>query len=125
MSNINELVSLYTEDHRVRKIAAQLYNESPVAILLNGCAGAVDCYILSGLYLSDKKSQIYIASDKEEAAYIQNTLQSVFENKTVHFFPDSFKRPLLFEELDKNNVLLRTEISPKIHLNKGEKSILN
>ncbi|MBK9151144.1 MAG: transcription-repair coupling factor [Saprospiraceae bacterium] len=124
MSNINELVSLYTEDPRVRKIAAPLYHEPPVSVLLNGCTGAVDSFILAGLFLSDKKSQIYIASDKEDAAYIQNTLQSIFEKKTIHFFPDSFKRPLLFEELDKNNVLLRTEISHKIQLNKGEKTIL-
>ena len=38
------------------------------------------------------------------------------------FFPDSFKRPKVFDELDSNNTLLRTEAMNKVNLNlpKGE-----
>ena len=53
---------------------------------------------------------LLIATDKEEAAYLQNTLQNLLGEVTpVHFLPDSFKRPQYFEELNSNNVLLRTE----------------
>lgn len=58
---------------------------------------------------------LYIAYDKEEAAYIYNTFQSLSDDPHVYFLPDSFKRPVFFEELDKNNVLERTETIHKVY----------
>lgn len=124
MSNIGELSGLYAADTDVAKINALTTGELPDKIMLSGLSGAIDCFLLSGCFLSDKKPQIYIASDKEEAAYILNSLQSILENKTIHFFPDSFKRPLQYDELDKNNVLVRTETINKIHTVKGKSQIL-
>ncbi|MEM1327223.1 MAG: transcription-repair coupling factor, partial [Bacteroidota bacterium] len=43
---------------------------------------------------------------------------------SIHFFPDSFKRPRKFEELDNNNVLLRTETIHKISSSKGKGEIV-
>ncbi|MBK8623427.1 MAG: transcription-repair coupling factor [Saprospiraceae bacterium] len=53
-----------------------------------------------------------------------NTFQSVFESPHVYFMPDSFKRPMLFEELDKNNVLERTETINKVHTFRNKPLIL-
>lgn len=57
---------------------------------------------------------MFIAKDKEEAAYLQNDLSHLIPHKTVHFFPDSFKRPLHFKELDSANAQYRTETVNKI-----------
>lgn len=38
------------------------------------------------MFLHNRYSQIYIAADKEDAAYVLNTLQAILENKTIHFF---------------------------------------
>ena len=124
MSNIRELVKLYEEDRYVKEINILTSAESPVQIHLHGLVGALDCFALAGAFYSQNRSHIYIASDKEEAAYIQNTLQSIMENKNIHFFPDSFKRPMQYDELDKNNVLIRTETINKIHQTKGRNQIL-
>jgi transcription-repair coupling factor (superfamily II helicase) len=124
VSNINELIDLYSKDQRVEEINTHCSGEVPRQIHLEGLVGALDCFALIGAYLSQPRSHIYIASDKEEAAYIQNTLSSILDDKTIHFFPDSFKRPTNYDELDKNNVLIRTETINKIHQRKGKKSIL-
>lgn len=124
MSNIKELVDKYEKDRHVREINSLTSGTTPTQIQLQGLVGALDCFALAGAYQSQKRSHIYIAADKEEAAYVQNTLQSLFENKNIHFFPDSFKRPLQYDELDKNNILIRTETINKIHNAKGKNQIL-
>lgn len=77
-------------------------------------AGALESFVLSGTYLAQPRPQLFIASDKEEAAYIQNNLAGLFDKKPIWFFPDSFKRPMYFEELDSANVLQRTEAINRI-----------
>lgn len=124
VSNIKELIDRYEKDRHVREINARCSGETPVQIQLEGIVGALDCFALAGAYLSEPRSHIYIAADKEEAAYVQNTLQSILENKAVHFFPDSFKRPMQYDDLDKNNILIRTETINKIHQLKGRNSIV-
>ena len=124
MSNIKELIERYEKDRHVKEINTYCSGETPVRIQLEGMVGALDCFALAGSYRQLKKSHIFIASDKEEAAYVLNTLQSILENKTIHFFPDSFKRPMQYDELDKNNVLLRTEAINKVHLTNGQNQIL-
>ena len=64
---------------------------------------------MAAVFLERPAPMLLIAGDKEEAAYLQNTLQGLLALSTVHFLPDSFKRPQYFEELNSNNVLLRTE----------------
>jgi transcription-repair coupling factor (superfamily II helicase) len=57
-------------------------------------------------------------NDKESAAYFQNNLASLIENKDILYFPDSFKRPQQFDELNNNNILIRTEsVNRLIHPN--------
>ena len=124
MSNIKELIERYEKARHVKEINTYCSGETPVRIQLEGTVGALDCFALAGSYRQLKKSHIFIASDKEEAAYVLNTLQSILENKTIHFFPDSFKRPMQYDELDKNNVLLRTEAINKVHLTNGQNQIL-
>ena len=124
MSNLKELLSIYTSDERVASINEKTGIDQPISIYLEGIKGSMDCFLISGCYRADKKTHIYIANDKEEAAYIQNTLQSLNEEKVVHFFPDSFKRPMQYDELDKNNVLIRTEAVNRISQAKGKNILL-
>ena len=92
-----------------------LESEKPSRLLLSGMVGAQDCFVLSAIFNKSPHSHLYIASDKEEAAYVQNSLDNIAETQQVLFFPDSFKRPGTFEEIDNNNVLIRTEAINKIN----------
>ena len=118
--NLEALVSRYQEDTRTKKINELLQKETPSRIRLEGLVGAQESFVLSATYLLSPRQYIYIAIDKEEAAYLQNTLEAIHSASEVMFFPDSFKRPTQFEELNNSNVLQRTEVVNKLRM-KGSK----
>ncbi len=124
MENLNSLLERYKEDRRTNKIVELISSENPKRILIEGFIGALPSFVLAGTYNKKPSSHIFIANDKEEAAYMQNSLSSLFDQKTIHFFPDSFSRPLRFDELNKTNILQRTEAINKIILSKAEGHII-
>ncbi|MFK8101779.1 MAG: transcription-repair coupling factor [Saprospiraceae bacterium] len=114
MENLQRLLGLYRDDSRTQQIIQLLESETPIRLQVEGLIGAQESFVLAGTYLSQPRHHLLVANDKEEAAYLQNTLANLFNKKTIHFFPDSFKRPMLFAELNNNNVLQRTETINKI-----------
>ncbi|MCZ2101364.1 MAG: transcription-repair coupling factor [Chitinophagales bacterium] len=124
MSNIQELISIYERDPRIQQLNAKTRANDPTQLQIRGLKGALDCFVLAGAFLQSNRSHIYIASDLEEAAYIQNTLQSILQDKHIHFYPDSFKRPMQYDELDRQNVLSRTDAINKIHAAHGKNQIV-
>ncbi|MFK7808822.1 MAG: transcription-repair coupling factor [Saprospiraceae bacterium] len=109
MDNLQQLLEMYRDDPRTTQIAEALSGTSPARLQLNGLVGAQVSFALTGTYLARPAHYLLIANGKEEAAYIQNNIAELFPKKSIHFFPDSFKRPMFFEELNNTNVLQRTE----------------
>jgi len=107
---LEELRKVYSEGSWLEKLRA----DREKSIVCKGLAGSSACFYLQALVKNLSSPSLFIAYDKEEAAYFYNTFQSVFESPHVYFLPDSFKRPMFFEELDKNNVLERTETINKV-----------
>lgn len=118
------LLDRFAQSGQTEDIISSLAAQQPSRLLLSGLTGAQDCFVLSALFNKTPYSHIYIASDKEEAAYIQNSLDQLIDSQSVLFFPDSFRRPAMFEELDNNNVLVRTESVNKIHSDYQNREIL-
>ncbi|MGB0983296.1 MAG: transcription-repair coupling factor [Saprospiraceae bacterium] len=113
MKNLEHLLALYRDDARTTTIIEQLKDKSN-RLLLSGLIGAQEACVLSGTYLSKPQHHLFIAIDKEEAAYVQNNITALLDKKAIHFFPDSFKQPTKFKELNNRNVLLRAESMNKI-----------
>lgn len=112
---LNQLLAMYRDSKRVQQIGTTLENASiPARLQLIGLTGAQESFVLSGTYLNSATSHMVIAMDKEEAAYIQNDLHNLLPSRTIHFFPDSFKRPSYFEDLNQNNILQRAETINKM-----------
>lgn len=124
MENLEKLLKKYQEDERTDLLASHCEAPTPARIMIEGLVGAQDCFVLSALFSKNKYTQIFIANDKEEAAYFQNTLALIIDKPKVHFFPDSFKRPMSYEELNNMNVLERTESINRINQYHGEGQIL-
>ncbi len=103
------LLERYRDDQRTQEVLAGLQSKTPIRIHLPGMIGAQASFVLTGTYLSNPHHIMLIANDKEEAAYIQNNINGLFESKNILFFPDSFKQPASFEEINKNNLLMRAE----------------
>src|ERR1019366_2599808 len=111
--NLEELLKRYTESPQIIALAKALsfgegLGEVP-DIHLKGLTGSQDAFVAAAVFKSADYNHFFIMSDKEEAAYFQNNLKNLLENKDIFFFPDSFKRPQDFTEVNNNNIMLRTE----------------
>lgn len=124
MENLEKLLIKYQEDNRTDSISKHIESTDPARVMIDGMIGAQDCFVLAAVFGKSDYSQVFIANDKEEAAYFQNTLDLVIDKPKVHFLPDSFKRPMAYEELNKVNILERTESINKISQHHGEGQIL-
>ncbi len=114
VENLQRLLELYRDDERTQTIISALSESTPTRLQLSGMVGAQVCFVLTGTFLAKPGPILLIANSKEEAAFYQNNIVNLFEKKTIHFFPDSFKRPMYFEVLNNSNVLQRTETINKI-----------
>ncbi len=107
---LEEIVKRYTETEQVKQLADQLTKgDDRQDIYLQGLIGSQDSFVAAAVFKQTSFNHFFILSDKEEAAYFQNNLKNLLGSKDVFFFPDSFRRPQDFGELNNNNVLLRTE----------------
>ena len=118
------MLDRYKQSQQLQKLSSALSGLTPSKTLLEGLHGAGDCFVLSALSTLNNNAQIYVAEDKESAAYVYNSIENIKESGVVQFFPDSFKRPGNFEELDSNNVLLRTEAVNKVSMKDGKDIVL-
>ncbi len=129
MKNLEQLLELYKKDERTSKIAKAIEQTKanptvPARFLLQNMKGGIEPFAIAGTYQATPSFHLIVAIDKEEAAYFQNTLNNIFGKKTIHFFPDSFKRPAEFKDVENHNVLLRTETVNKVNNSKSRGEII-
>ncbi|MCX6272114.1 MAG: transcription-repair coupling factor, partial [Bacteroidetes bacterium] len=96
---------------------------------LTGLAGSFRSFLAAELSERIITHQVFILNDKEEAAYFFNDLENLFgqetldfREKTVLFFPTSYKKPYDTEAVDNANVLSRSEVITR--LSSGETPLL-
>ena len=123
-NNLQQVKTLYREDPRTQQLNQALSADTPARVELHGIVGAVDAFVIMGAFLNAPRHFLVLAEDKEQAAYLQNTLTELFDGKQIRFFPDSFKRPQYFEVLDNTNVLQRTEVINRITHSKAKGEII-
>ena len=116
MTDLEQLIDIYRQDATVKSLIQELAAEK-AHIGVSGMAGSGKCFALSGLMANDCGPWLVIATNKEEAAYLQNTLASLLPDYDVLFIPDSFKRPGLIEEIIPSQVMERTEAVNKLYQN--------
>src|SRR5688500_15725195 len=107
--NLDTLLGLYRNDSRIRVLAEKIQATPHTNLHLAGVVCSSDAFVSAATFSDAALNHVVIYPDKEEAPYFQNTLSNLLEKKEVLFFTDSFKRPGKFDELNNNNILLRTE----------------
>jgi transcription-repair coupling factor (superfamily II helicase) len=118
---IEELKELYNRDKRLISLAEGI-KSGKKHFHLRGLIGSAGAFVISALYKQLQQHQLIVLNDKEEAAYFLNDLENLLDEKTVLFFPSSYKKAYQVEETDNANVLLRAEVLNKI--NKSKKPLV-
>jgi transcription-repair coupling factor (superfamily II helicase) len=124
LSNLEAIVKKYEADNRLEQILPLLEGNTPHSIQLTKTAGSQISFVLNGIARKLSSIHLFIADSKEEAAYMLNNIENISKIKPS-FFPDSFKRPMLYEELDSNNTLLRTEVVNRLNTRQGKHIIIS
>jgi len=119
VSNLAHLLAAYRNHPAVKKITETLENQTSAArIQLKGLAGAQESFVVAATVKSQRPAQngvhLFIANSKDEAAYRFNDLEGLLAGEAVYFFPDSFKRPAYFDDLNTAQMLQRSEVINKI-----------
>lgn len=111
MSNIGHLLERYREHPSVVHLL-QALQEPNARVHLSGLTGAQGAFALAGSLSAGAtvRTALFIAESKEEAAYLLNDLQGILGDGPVYFFPDSFKRPAFFDDLNPTQILQRSEV---------------
>jgi len=109
VSNTGYLLERYNAHPKVRELVEAL--RSPVArVRVKGWAGAQKALVAAALVQQTGCLLLCVCNDKESAAYLLNDLQGLLGEADVAFFPDSFRRPAVFEHLNSTQVLQRSEV---------------
>ena len=105
-----DLISLYCKHPNIKGIREFLHYGEKRTLHLNGLLGSSPSLVLSCLESDQKNTRIILLNDREEAAYMFNDLTSLLGKQYVYYFPSSYKRSIRMQKLDKDNVMLRTEV---------------
>jgi transcription-repair coupling factor (superfamily II helicase) len=118
---VKDFLKLYREDGLVQTIAERLKSiKTHPHLQVKGLLGSLDSVLAASTYLiNPSQTNLYVLSDREEAAYFLNDLQSLLGDDAAELFPMSYKKAYQYEEIDNANVLMRAEVLSKLNNNKG------
>ena len=120
--NTDEFKDLITESAQVKSLLA-LKTNPEVKISLKGLYGAYTSVFMESVIRQLDGHQLIVLTNKEEAAYFLNDIQSLTDKAShVLFFPHSYKKAYQLEEIDNANVVARAEVLE--YLNRGKKAII-
>jgi transcription-repair coupling factor (superfamily II helicase) len=108
LENLDNIVNAYSQSRAVKELESELTG-SGVRVQLQGLVGSSQAFVLAACFLRRPRPILFIADDKEQASYFSNDLENILPNKSILYFPDSFKRPAVFDEIYNTQILQRTE----------------
>ena len=97
-------------------------NEKKLSI--KGTVGSSFAFIIYSIFKNLKRSIFLIFSDKEEATYFLNDMETIDENLNILFFPSGVKQPYNDYNISTYNLLQRTEVLNYLYMNDLEDSII-
>jgi transcription-repair coupling factor (superfamily II helicase) len=121
VETLDTLLSKYQGSKQVQLLTQLIDNQSdaPLRVPLTGLVGAQMAFVLAASVQSLARVHLIVATDFDEATYLQNDLQTLLPHRKVHFLPASFKRNVCknweyFLEIVPAQASVRTEIVDQV-----------
>ncbi len=83
--------------------------ESTQNVFLKNAIGSGISFFLSAVYKNTKNPLLLVFDDREQAAYYFNDFEKIIAIKNIFYFPAGTKSPYEEENIDKANILLRSD----------------
>ena len=114
-------IQRFSESEAVQKLIAISRQQDARATGVRGLAGSGASVLAASVLMAVKKPALCILPDHEAAAYFYNDLENLFgeqgkgyEDRSILFFPSSYKMPWAFEKTDPAHLLSRSEVLNRI-----------
>jgi transcription-repair coupling factor (superfamily II helicase) len=105
-----------------KEIFAQIDTQPHLSV--RGSAGSSASVFAAELFLTHKKTVLFLSDDKEEALYINSEMEDLLGKESVLYFPATHMEPYQVEKTQNANLVLRTEVLNKINSEKSPKVIV-
>ncbi|MGD1846984.1 MAG: DEAD/DEAH box helicase, partial [Salibacteraceae bacterium] len=106
---IDEIKTLFGKDEGTECINDWLQTLEKARIHLVGLRGSAEPLIASQVVPTTKGVHVFVLTEKEEAAYFLNDLETLLPENRAVFFPTSSRVPYQKSRTDSTNALLRAE----------------
>ncbi|MBN1596760.1 MAG: transcription-repair coupling factor [Bacteroidales bacterium] len=113
-TELKKFKNIYESHPLYNSLIESIKNKDDGKIHLKGLSGSSASLLISKIIYDLQNYNIFILSDKEEAAYFYNDLLSCTGSDSIMFFPSSYKRTIQYEQTDNGNIILRTHALNKI-----------
>jgi len=114
---LKELLKYYTIHPSVAGLSERINASGSSKILLSGLTGSASSVVFAAAYQLNPFSAVAILNDREEASYFFDDLNTLGLGENVLFFPSSYRRSIVHEIIDSENIIFRTEVLNKLALN--------
>jgi len=111
---LKELLKYYTHHPSVIRLNEKLSEKSTGKLSLKGLTGSSASVIFAATHQIKPFSSIVILNDREEASYFYDDLNALGLDDDLLFFPSSYRRNIVDERIDSENIIFRTEVLNKI-----------
>lgn len=118
---LKEITNLYKDHPNTADFINELKNSRITQIHLKGLSGSSKSAFAAFILTKIKGINLFIFSNKDEAAYFYNDIINLLDDKNILFFPSSYKRSVQYNQTDNGNIILRTEVLNKLNSLNNEK----
>ncbi len=116
---LKELLTYYSSHPGVKGLRERIAQSDPGKIILSGLTGSSAAVVLAGTYQISAFNTLVVLNDREEAAYFFDDLNSLGLTDHILFFPSSYRRNIVHEIIDSEQIIFRTEVLNKLSLNES------
>ena len=104
------------------EIFSQIVTKQHISV--KGSAGSAVSILAAELFLTQNKTILYLADDKEDALYINAEMEDLLGKDNILYFPATHLEPYQIEKTQNANLVLRTEVINKLNSAKSPKVIV-
>ena len=116
---IQDLLKTYAALPQVGALADMLGKKSVKTVFLEGLVCSSAPMVFAALRARLSTVVVFVLQDADEAGYFYHDLVQLLDDKSVLFFPSSFRRAVKYGQRDAANEILRTEVLAKLSLSPG------
>jgi transcription-repair coupling factor (superfamily II helicase) len=105
--NIASILKKFESNTSVEALVKALQASNP-KIALKGLIGSADAMVAISSYQIKERPYLFILPDHEEASFFLSDMENILD-RSILFFPSSFRKPFDFTQIDSAQVLQRAE----------------